>query len=320
MDSVQALMAAIRKYDAILLAYFMTACVCHAQIEIIESEAGALDSRLAFSSPVNGRWQIFIHDFKTSATTQLTEGGLDKRQPCWMNDSEVLFRDTGGKLFSVNVREKKEAEFDAGQSGRIVSPEVNSRLGLLAYARFQESPVDNTDIYLFEIRSRKSRRITASPDLDLSPAISPDGKSIAYVGGRGPMRHLLRIVDVESGKARILQDREADDASPSWTTDGRWIVYSSNASGWHEIWRVSPDGTQREQLTHHKSLSADPAPTSVNRGIVYVLVSEEGSKLHYYSFAQRVSVIVAPLASKELRDPSWLSVSTTPGTNAESEK
>ena len=81
------------------------------------------------------------------------------------------------------------------------------------------------------------------------PAVSPDGKRVAYT---------LRTVDLESNQVRIgiwlletrkrdaapvrLTDLAANSSAAEWSGDGRFIYYLSDRGGSTQVWRSSADG------------------------------------------------------------------------------
>lgn len=69
-------------------------------------------------------------------------------------------------------------------------------------------------------------RITSAPGLEDEPALSPDGRSIAYTSDeRGNLDVYVRSVD--GGEPVRLTDSDADDAQPAWSPDGRRIAFVS---------------------------------------------------------------------------------------------
>jgi len=61
-----------------------------------------------------------------------------------------------------------------------------------------------------------------------SPAVSPDGRLIAFVSGESGKRESeLLIGDVSGGTARKLVTEEENQwvYSPAWSPDGRWVAY-----------------------------------------------------------------------------------------------
>jgi Tol biopolymer transport system component len=86
------------------------------------------------------------------------------------------------------------------------------------------------------------------------PAISPDGKRLAYYCG-----NLLDLCVVEwpSGKSLYKQPinyyiqikGQLAAASASWSGDGQWIYFVSSAAGSWDIYRMHPDGSDLQNLT-----------------------------------------------------------------------
>jgi serine/threonine-protein kinase len=75
-----------------------------------------------------------------------------------------------------------------------------------------------------------SRQVTRDPALEVQPAISPDGREVAYATGY-PGRMHLEVRDVSGGRPLSLTgDWEAWQMRPRWTPDGRSIRFL-NGSG-----------------------------------------------------------------------------------------
>jgi tricorn protease len=77
--------------------------------------------------------------------------------------------------------------------------------------------------------------------------VSPDGKQ-AVVEARGD----IWTVPAENGAPRNLERTSgAAERDPSWSPDGKWIAYFSDASGEYELYVASSDGAEApRQLTH----------------------------------------------------------------------
>jgi dipeptidyl aminopeptidase/acylaminoacyl peptidase len=88
-----------------------------------------------------------------------------------------------------------------------------------------------------------------------APRLSPDGRLVAYslrstdwANNRG-LNSLQLIRADGSGEPLVLTRDEAAPASARWSADGRWLYFLSSRSGSRQLWRASPDGRERRQMT-----------------------------------------------------------------------
>jgi Tol biopolymer transport system component len=79
---------------------------------------------------------------------------------------------------------------------------------------------------------------------DWSPAISPDGKRIAFVRSSGPgyLDDLYVVATTGGEPKRLTFDRRNIDDAPTWTPDGRDIIFSSARGGLSSLWRIAAAG------------------------------------------------------------------------------
>ncbi len=104
--------------------------------------------------------------------------------------------------------------------------------------------------------------LTAADENSGSPSWSPDGKQVAYRVTKGPVRG-LHILDLATGKSRKLETGSEYDVFPDWSPRGDWIAFTSKRDGDYEIYRIRPDGSGLQRLTHapgknaHSSFSPD---------------------------------------------------------------
>jgi dipeptidyl aminopeptidase/acylaminoacyl peptidase len=90
------------------------------------------------------------------------------------------------------------------------------------------------------------------------PRISPDGRRIVasrYVEqGSSSSGMSLWLVDAARGLSTRLTLGTSVDLSPSWSPDGRWIVYASNRDGAYALYRRSVSGGGDEFITRSSGL------------------------------------------------------------------
>jgi len=108
------------------------------------------------------------------------------------------------------------------------------------------------------------------------PAISPDGKTIAF-----SFEGHLFVVPSTGGVAQPLTAGTAVDTSPVWSPDGKSIAFASDRYGNFDVFLISAEGGSARRLTTH---SADEIPvcfTPDGQNVVFNaqrMVSAESSK------------------------------------------
>lgn len=98
-------------------------------------------------------------------------------------------------------------------------------LGLFAFR-------DRADTDIARLRATETRRVTFEEALELDPAISPDGKLVAYAGGvEGSMRIYVRQLDGGNPVA-ISATVTGDHRRPRWSPDGTRIAFQAERRIW----------------------------------------------------------------------------------------
>ena len=124
---------------------------------------------------------------------------------------------------------------------------------LLLAARRGENPewtARETDLFAFSVATGAMRRLTDRFGPDQSPAASPDGALIAWVGyddrKQGYQNTLLYVMNRDgSGKRALSTAMDRSVGSPTWSADSRALYVTVDDSGNTKVARVALDGTWR---------------------------------------------------------------------------
>lgn len=83
-------------------------------------------------------------------------------------------------------------------------------------------------LWLVDVGSAQTRRLTAGNGSDAAPAWSPDGSRIAFVGKRGEDEAAaLYVIPLSGGEAEKLIELPWGVAAPAWLPDGKGIVFAT---------------------------------------------------------------------------------------------
>lgn len=102
-------------------------------------------------------------------------------------------------------------------------------------------------------RSSAPNLVAASPLPNFASSWSPDGRSLISVRTQDPVnRHDLWLQSLSGGSARRLPfNTPFNESHAKVSPDGRWIAYTSDASGKEEVWVADfPDGRERRQVSN----------------------------------------------------------------------
>ena len=117
------------------------------------------------------------------------------------------------------------------------------------------------------------RRLTDTPGFEGIPAVSPDGRSIAWLTYNDARADLFVAAGDGSG-ARNLTDDAAQDVRASWSPDSTKLVFGSNRDGDFELYVLRLDDGSVVQLTNNDVNDWVPAWSPDGRSIAYIRTVE----------------------------------------------
>ena len=134
-------------------------------------------------------------------------------------------------------------------------------LGLNAAIAQPKRPIELNDFFLM-------KRVA-------SPALSPDGKWVAYALSVPDLKGNRTSTDlwcspVTGGAPRQLTTNPSSDRNPVWSPDGRTIAFESTRSGDNQIWLLSLEGGEPRQFTSLATGASQPVWAPDGKSIAFV--------------------------------------------------
>ena len=211
---------------------------------------------VAYTSYVNGKPDIFVHNMETRVITSIAFKGMNIT-PSWVpghmelvatlsldGDQEIYLMTGKGKILKRLTR----------SWGIDVSPRVSPDGKKLAFvSRRSGSP----QIYVKDLDTERVQRVTFQGRYNTSPSWSPRGDQLAYVGVDKDKID-IHVVGL-NGRAPVQLTRgQGDNEDPSWSPDGSLIVFSSTREGPSKIYVMTARGREARPLIDLPDAQTDP--------------------------------------------------------------
>ena len=235
---------------------------------------------------------IWIANLTDSSVDRIVASSDNNRNPMWIGNRVYYLSDRDGSftLYAYDLATRASKRLIENHRGLdIVSASAND--GTIVY-----SQIDS--IHLFDPASGTDRRVSISLAADMPqvrphwvPAVQSEIQNVAIspTGVRAVFEAHGDILTVpaEHGDVRNLtQTPGAAERDPSWSPDGRWIAYFSDASGEYTLRLKDQKGREPArsiQLEPYPSFYYSPVWSPDSKKIAY---SDKHLGLYYIDIAQ----------------------------------
>lgn len=230
-------------------------------------------NRMAYVSDISGTAQIWVKNLQRGDPVQLSNSAYPAVSPSWSpNDDQLIFEQQspgGPSIYSIDPMGSTAVTLVADGAR---APSYSSQVDAFVFTRGQQ-------IWIARNGGRDRSQIIGIPASQgfaaREPALSPDGSLVAFVhADEGPLGNLW-VIPATGGEARQLTTQQSSGgivAAPAWSSDGKYIVYSVEASmGGGQMWRIAVDSGEFTALTSGAGGARDAT------------LSRDGSRLAYTS-------------------------------------
>jgi len=211
-------------------------------------------SRLAFSSLEKNGWEIRMYSLDLNRLVSFPAFSGTNLSPSWSPDgTKLAFSSSRAGEPNIYIMDAAGANLRrlTSDKGPDVSPSWNRKTG--AQLAFVSGRTGLPQIYTMEADGTNLLRMT-DQGYAVSPSWSPNGQFLTLswfrkYGPGAPGANDIYLMDIASKQwVQLTHDGGRNDF-PSWSPDGRHIVFQSSRTGSEQIWMMLADGSKAQQLT-----------------------------------------------------------------------
>ncbi len=204
-------------------------------------------TRVAYVSFENKKPVVYVQNLMTRQRTVLANYKGSNSAPSWSPDGTrlvvALSRDGLTQSYILNADGTGLRRL-TNTNGIDTEPQFSAD-GQSIY--FTSDRSGGPQIYKMSINGGEAQRVTFKGAYNISPRASSDGKTLAYISRReGGFQ--LYAMDLSSGQELRLSDT-AKDESPSFSPNGKYIMYATESGQRGTLAVVSVDGRVKQRLT-----------------------------------------------------------------------
>jgi tricorn protease len=240
---------------------------------------------------------VWIHDFKTGQTENLTSNEAQDISPMWGPDNRIYYisdRDGRMNLYVSDLATKEAKQLTNFRDFDIKFPSIGKdsivfeqagQIWRFDLASGQAAPVPIT--IAEDFASGRAGLVDAGKHVQ-SVATSPDGKRVIAVA-RG---ELFSVPGKDGTPRNLSRTSGAHERDAVWSPDGKWIAYNSDATGENELYIRPQDG------------KAEPQQVTTGADTYYYrpIWSPDSTKLLWADRLQRLRYVDVPSKAVTLVD------------------
>lgn len=223
-------------------------------------DQGFLASRLETMDVFTGMRQVIY----------LSDEGFEA--PNWMPDGNKLLFNTGGSLYTIPVEGGVPEKFNTGFADRLNNDHGISFDGkMLAFSHSRQGlKGGGSTVYVMPLSGGTPILITEGTP-SYFHGWAADNKSVYYVAQRDTNVYNVYKNSIKGGaEIQLTFNNSHHVDGPEESPDGKFVYFNGSMTGTMQIWRMKPDGSNKEQITYDQYNDWFPHVSPDGKWIVFI--------------------------------------------------
>jgi Tol biopolymer transport system component len=217
-------------------------------------------SKIVFQSNRSGEWHLYVMNPDGTEVRDLTPSSKDCRNPSFSPDgSRIVFYSemSGNDEIYVMSADGSGLRNLTNHPARDIHPHWSPDGKKIVFNSMRDDK-EAFDVYVMGADGSGVARLEATREEETCAQYSPDGKKLVLLRGfaNGNDDVIVTGPDMKD-PTNLSASPYANEGWPSWSPDGKRVLFSSNRTGVFVIYVVNADGTGMRALTDGMATSED---------------------------------------------------------------
>jgi Tol biopolymer transport system component len=183
--------------------------------------------------------------------------------------------------------------FPPGTTNTFMTPALSPGADRLVFTRIDKN--QRVANWISSLAGGSPVRLTNADGIEVAGAWAPDGSAVAYIRYQVSAVALMTVKASGEATPAILRDNLRDNPGlfvPSWSLDGRWILYRGDPGGGWAL--ISPDGKSQRPIGEPKAVAMTFSADS--RKLYGIRVDQGKNTLFSFDLAANESKTIGEIA------------------------